>query len=156
MFVILTYDVRTSRVGKTRKTVKKYLRPVQRSVFEGFLPEGRLERLKKELLPILNCEEDSVRIYKLQSLGAAELDLLGVTPPSDSVIIQQSRFGAADAGEGRGNRIRQKREAGRKQKKRSSLGREPISFRAAPFLHRNRKNNCRGKRAPPPSPGTVL
>ena len=87
MFVILTYDVRTSRVGKTRKTVKKYLRPVQRSVFEGFLPEGRLERLKKELLPILNCEEDSVRIYKLQSLGAAELDLLGVTPPSDSVII---------------------------------------------------------------------
>ena len=87
MYVILTYDVRTSRVGKARKSVKKYLRPVQRSVFEGFLPEGKLKQLKTELLSLLNCEEDSVRIYKLQSLTTAELDQLGKTASSESFIL---------------------------------------------------------------------
>ena len=87
MYVILSCDVRDERAGVTRKIVRKYLRPVQRSVYEGSITESRLERLKAELLRKLDCEEDSVRIYKLQSLRYAELDELGVVPAADSTVI---------------------------------------------------------------------
>ncbi|MBR5998543.1 MAG: CRISPR-associated endonuclease Cas2 [Deltaproteobacteria bacterium] len=49
--------------------------------------ESRLERLKTELLRRLDCAEDSVRVYKLQSLRYVELDQLGVASPVDSVVI---------------------------------------------------------------------
>ncbi len=87
MFVILSYDVKAARVGKARRLVKRYLRPVQRSVFEGFLSEGRLERLKKELRALLDTDEDSVRIYKLQNLQGAETEALGPVPAADSVVL---------------------------------------------------------------------
>ena len=87
MFVILTYDVKLKRVAKTRKIVKKYLHPVQRSVFEGFLSEGKLRLLKNELQAVINCDEDSVRVYKLQNLHGAELDALGVHTESQPVCI---------------------------------------------------------------------
>ena len=87
MYVILSYDVRAKRAAITRKIVRKYLRPVQRSVYEGSITESRLERLKEELFRKLDCEEDSVRIYKLQSLRYAELDQLGVVPEANSTII---------------------------------------------------------------------
>ena len=87
MYVILSYDVNAKRVAAARKIVKKYLRPVQRSVYEGSITESRLERLKAELLRRLDCAEDSVRVYKLQSLRYVELDQLGVASPVDSVVI---------------------------------------------------------------------
>lgn len=39
MFVILTYDISSARDARVRKTVKKYLLNVQKSVFEGYLTE---------------------------------------------------------------------------------------------------------------------
>ena len=87
MFVILSYDVRTKRASVARKVVRQYLHPVQRSVFEGSITESRLERLKAELLRKLDCEEDSVRIYKLHSLRYAELDQLGVASQEDSWVL---------------------------------------------------------------------
>ena len=78
MYIILTYDIRAPRVGRVGKTAKKYLRPVQRSVFEGFLSEGKLERLKAELKALVDCDEDAVRIYKLQNLQGAQVDELGL------------------------------------------------------------------------------
>ena len=60
---------------------------IQRSVYEGSITESRLERLKAELLRRLDCAEDSVRVYKLQSLRYVELDQLGVASPVDSVVI---------------------------------------------------------------------
>ena len=87
MFVILAYDVRAKRVNRVRKTVRKYLRPVQRSVFDGFLSEGKLKRLKQDLQRHLDCAEDSVRIYKFLTLQEAEVDELGVVTGSDSVVL---------------------------------------------------------------------
>ena len=49
MFVILTYDVNSKRVGKALKICRKYLSHVQRSVFEGNITEGKLRKLQKEL-----------------------------------------------------------------------------------------------------------
>ena len=63
MFVILCYDVNAKRVGKMLKTAKKYLRPVQKSVFEGNLTEGTLHRLQDEIAHIILPEEDSAILY---------------------------------------------------------------------------------------------
>ena len=63
MFVILTYDAESERLGKIRKTCKKYLLPVQRSVFEGHLTEKRLRLLKDEIARAIDPEKDHVVIY---------------------------------------------------------------------------------------------
>jgi len=55
MFIILAYDIRVERVGKVHKAVKKYLSPVQKSVFEGHLTQGQLNKLKNELEQIIRC-----------------------------------------------------------------------------------------------------
>lgn len=70
MFVILTYDMRRERIAKARKIAKKYLRPVQRSVFEGHLSQSRLDQ---------GQEEDGVRIYAFPSFRGASVDCLGRT-----------------------------------------------------------------------------
>ena len=87
MYVILAYDIRVKRVSKVQKTVKQYLRPVQKSVFEGFLSEGELNRLKAELLTKINTEEDSVRIYSFQNCQGASIDEIGQVPGADFTII---------------------------------------------------------------------
>ncbi len=87
MYIILTYDIRTKRVSKVQKIVKQYLRPVQRSVFEGFLSEGKLNRLKEELLTKVNPEEDSIRIYTFLNLQGAAVDQLGIVPGADLTIL---------------------------------------------------------------------
>lgn len=63
MFVILTYDAESERLSKIRKTCKKYLLPVQRSVFEGHLTEKRLRLLKEDIAKAINPEKDHVIIY---------------------------------------------------------------------------------------------
>ena len=49
MFVVFCYDVDHRRVAKVRKTALKYLRPVQRSVFEGELTDRMLNNLKRTI-----------------------------------------------------------------------------------------------------------
>ena len=87
MYIILCYDVKTNRVGKLHKIVKKFLHPVQRSVFEGFLSEGKLRQLQREIEPRIDCEEDSVRIYKFQNLQGAQVEQLGVLSDPQSVVL---------------------------------------------------------------------
>ena len=87
MYVILCYDVKSKRVGKMRKVVKKYLRPVQKSVFEGILTEGKLKQFKAEIEKLVDCEEDSIRIYKLQSLYGAQIEQLGVLSDAQGLIL---------------------------------------------------------------------
>lgn len=49
MFVILVYDVNSSRCAKVMKICKKYLHHVQRSVFEGMITESKLKGMRQEL-----------------------------------------------------------------------------------------------------------
>lgn len=67
MFVIAIYDVHHKRVSKVRKTIKKYLHPIQRSVFEGEITESKLNALQDELLKIIDVTYDSITIYCLES-----------------------------------------------------------------------------------------
>ena len=64
MFAILSYDVDKKRVNKVRKLAEKYLYPVQRSLFQGYLTDRRLQLLKRELAGVLDPETDRVIIYK--------------------------------------------------------------------------------------------
>lgn len=86
MYVILTYDVRQKRVGKAMKICRKYLTHVQRSVFEGWLTEATLKRLKKELESALVVSEDAVSIYRVESLKYTKKEQIGIVTEFSNII----------------------------------------------------------------------
>ncbi len=87
MFVILVYDVGSKRVGKVMKTVKKYLLPVQKSVFEGFITESKIGKLKSEIKEIIDPEHDSVTVYKLGSMRFAEKEEIGIVKNEEPYFL---------------------------------------------------------------------
>ena len=68
MFVILAYDITVPRGQKIMKICRKYLRHIQKSVFEGEISEARLKRLQKELKNIIVEDKDRICIYCLDSI----------------------------------------------------------------------------------------
>lgn len=86
MYLILTYDVEAKKAAKTARVVKKYLRHVQRSVFEGNITEAKLRRLKEELAKRLDPEKDSVRIYEMGSVDYTRLEVLGKAVSVSTII----------------------------------------------------------------------
>ena len=86
MFVILTYDVGTRRVGKVMKVCRKYMVHVQKSVFEGNVTEAKLERLKRELDRIIHTDEDSVCIYRVGNLAYLQKEQIGVINDNSYII----------------------------------------------------------------------
>lgn len=85
MYIILSYDINAKRVGKALKICRKYLHSVQKSVFEGYLSDRQLESLKKELHKLIKLNEDSICIYKLESLKYTSKDVIGT-------VIQTGTF----------------------------------------------------------------
>jgi CRISPR-associated protein Cas2 len=71
MWVLITYDVATdtaagrSRLRRVAKACEGYGQRVQKSVFECTVNDNTYERMKQELLKIINEKEDSIRFYKL-------------------------------------------------------------------------------------------
>lgn len=64
MLVVVTYDISDDkRRNKLFKTLKNYGYSVQYSVFECFLNNKDLSQLKKEVLPLINQNEDSITYY---------------------------------------------------------------------------------------------
>lgn len=86
MFVILSYDINQKRVGKVLKTCRKYLSHVHKSVFEGALTEAELKRLKKELDKIIDVNEDSVCIYRMESLQYTSKEQIGVIERLSNIL----------------------------------------------------------------------
>ena len=98
MYVILVYDVGEERVGKVCKYLRRYLPRVQNSVFEGDLPESKLEAMKAGLGKLLT---DRPRLGP--ALGPARRQVGGPADPraaknspsptsSDAVRLTPSRF----------------------------------------------------------------
>ena len=87
MFVILVYDVQAKRVGRIRKIAKKYLSPVQKSVFEGYLTESRIRALKYELQQSIDPEADSVLIYRSNGRFSLTKEKLGRFPADTDFIL---------------------------------------------------------------------
>jgi len=69
MYVILVYDIvqdESSAKAARRifKTCKKYLTHIQKSVFEGEISRGMLEKLRMELEKNVRKDRDSILIFK--------------------------------------------------------------------------------------------
>lgn len=86
MYAIVSYDVSAKRVGKALKICRKYLKHVHKSLFEGQITGAKLEKMKRELATVLVPDEDSVRIYRLDSPRYLLLDEIGVTTDRSVVI----------------------------------------------------------------------
>lgn len=87
MFAVCCYDIRKERNAKVKKTVRKYLRPVQKSVCEGFISEAKLNRLCSEIKKIANPDEDSVVIYKFGGYNKADKLCFGKAPANENFIL---------------------------------------------------------------------
>lgn len=89
---MLCYDVvGDGRRAKLYKKLQGFLRPVQRSVFEGRLPERRWDPLLRVVNGIIDPTEDSVRIYRLCGGCAGVVTHLGVSPvlpdPGEPIVV---------------------------------------------------------------------
>ena len=87
MFVILVYNVQAKRVSKIRRIVKKYLSPVQESVFEGHLTESLINSLKYELQQIIEPDAASVILYRNGGFGPLTKEQLGHFARNTGFII---------------------------------------------------------------------
>lgn len=66
---MLVYDISQNNNGQKRwshvfKICKKYLSHIQNSVFEGELTKVQLTKLRQELKPYIDKQEDSVIIFQ--------------------------------------------------------------------------------------------
>ncbi|WP_416175483.1 CRISPR-associated endonuclease Cas2 [Clostridium sp.] len=87
MFVILVYDFGEKRVGKALKLCRKYLTWVQNSVFEGEISGANLKKLKIEMDKLMNKSEDSVIIYRFNSVRYSKREEMGVIKNSQDLFI---------------------------------------------------------------------
>jgi len=87
MFVILVYDFNDKRVAKALKISRKYLHWVQNSVLEGDISEANFVKLKKELLSILNPQEDSVILYTFRTRNYSKREEFGLKKGGEEFLI---------------------------------------------------------------------
>jgi CRISPR-associated protein Cas2 len=77
MYIILVYDVGEERVGRICNFLKRYLPRVQNSVFEGQLPESKLESMKSGLRKRLDPTADSVLLWVMRDAHWVDRQTLG-------------------------------------------------------------------------------
>ena len=83
MFVIVAYDVSSSRGTKIMKICRKYLHHVQTSDFEGTITEAKLKQLQRELKNTLIPDLDKVSIYCLDSIKYVSKIQIGAVEDMD-------------------------------------------------------------------------
>jgi CRISPR-associated protein Cas2 len=93
MRVILFYDIDTTekegqrRLQRALKTARNYLNHVQKSVFEGNLNLSGIERLKHEMLRVVDKEKDSLIIYILDENANYKREILtNVKDSTDNLL----------------------------------------------------------------------
>lgn len=77
MYVIVVYDVGEERVGRVCRFMRRYLPRVQNSVFEGDLPESKLEAMKAGLKKLLAADRDSVLLWVLRDARWVDRQVIG-------------------------------------------------------------------------------
>lgn len=84
--MIVVYDVNAKRNSKMLKTCRRYLTHVQKSVFEGTITEARLNRLKREMGRVIDTSEDSIIIYRFETLKYSSKEVIGLYEESDNFL----------------------------------------------------------------------
>lgn len=87
MYIIMVYDVNEKRVNKVLKIGRKYLNWIQNSVLEGEITVAKYEKLKMELLNLINKDEDSVIFYILRTTLYSKREIIGLTKGCSQLII---------------------------------------------------------------------
>ncbi|MEZ6094159.1 MAG: CRISPR-associated endonuclease Cas2 [Pirellulaceae bacterium] len=96
MLVLVTYDVATGdkagqrRLQRVAKTCQNFGQRVQNSVFECSVSMEQFVRLKKELLELIEQEEDSLRFYFLGNNWQHRVEHHGaktIAPIDDPLIL---------------------------------------------------------------------
>ena len=90
--MIICYDVKSNnRRNKLHGRLKGFLHPVQKSVFEGIVPDRRFTEMLEMIRGIIDHRTDTVRVFHL-CVGCRNLtDLIGTSVtvpqgPTDVVI----------------------------------------------------------------------
>ncbi len=89
MFVLVTYDVKTSDPGGSRrlrrvaKACRDYGQRVQFSVFECIVDPAQWTKLKQRLIDEIDEEADSLRFYFLGSNWKHRVEHVGAKPSID-------------------------------------------------------------------------
>jgi len=89
MFVLVTYDVKTSEPGgkkrlrRVAKACKDYGQRVQFSVFECIVDPAQWTRLRQRLLEEIDDQSDSLRFYFLGSNWKHRVEHVGAKPSID-------------------------------------------------------------------------
>lgn len=81
MHIVLAYDiVADRRRNRLAKALEGFLVRVQKSVFEGDIPDDRYPKLRALIEREINPDEDGVRLYRLcaRCLPAVEVVGMGV------------------------------------------------------------------------------
>jgi CRISPR-associated protein Cas2 len=55
-------------------------------VFEGYITEAKLKKLKAELHKVCKTEEDSIIIYRFDSLKYSQREILGIYEQKDNFL----------------------------------------------------------------------
>jgi CRISPR-associated protein Cas2 len=76
--VVVSYDVvDNNKRLQLAKFLKGHLERVQKSVFEGVIPDRQLERLKRGIESRIDRAEDTVRIYTLCERCVSSVEIIG-------------------------------------------------------------------------------
>ena len=78
MYVIMAYDVGEDRVGKVCKYLRRFLRHIQNSVFEGELTEAQLARMKAGLEGVIDPTYDSILLWVMRDARWTDRQTMGV------------------------------------------------------------------------------
>lgn len=87
MYVIMVYDVNEKRVNKVLKIGRKYLNWIQNSVLEGEITVAKYEKLKSEILRVIDKNEDSVIFYILRTTIYSKREIIGLTKGGSQIVI---------------------------------------------------------------------
>ena len=89
MYVLVTYDVAggdadgARRLRRVAKLCCEYGQRVQYSVFECLLEPAQYERLKADLIGIIDRSKDSLRFYNLGKKWKSRVEYVGADPGYD-------------------------------------------------------------------------
>jgi CRISPR-associated protein Cas2 len=76
--LVVSYDIVDNRKRlQLAKFLKGHLERVQKSVFEGVIPDRRLETLKRGIESRIDRAEDTVRIYTLCERCVSSVEIIG-------------------------------------------------------------------------------
>lgn len=87
MFVILSYDISSKKGKKVKQECDKYLKHIQKSLYEGEITEKKLGRLKSFLERTIVLDRDSVVIYYPHAFDGRFRENIGKAIRTDLTVL---------------------------------------------------------------------